>query len=466
MQINGVHVNYEELIQKLPGVSSPAKRLSFKEKLKWTSIGLLLYYVMSQIYIYGIAPTQIQYFQEISALFGASIGTIITLGIGPIVTASIILQLLVGSGLVKLDMTTHRGRLIFQGTQKMLTIILCVVEAAAYTLIGAVQPMNFQTITLALIIFQIALGGWIILFLDEVINKCGFGSGVSLFIAAGISKEIILRLINPLTSAGTIPIVGENPAGLIPNFIRTISSGSPDISLLLPIVMTIIVYVIVVYAQAMRVEIPLVFGSVRGFGRKWPLKFIYTNVLPVILTSALLINIKVWAKLLSDRGITIFGTFSQNGTPLSGLVHYLNPPANFIWNVLNFNIIGDEVLRVIVYTLFMIGGSVLFSVFWVQSAGMDSASVARQIQSSGMQIPGFRRDIRVVETILERYIPNLAIMGGIFVGLLAAFSDFAGTLSSGTGLLLTVMIIYQLYEQIAMQHIEDLHPSLKKFIKT
>ncbi|MBW6451803.1 MAG: preprotein translocase subunit SecY [DPANN group archaeon] len=459
-------MNYETLIQSLPGVMPPTKRLSFKEKIKWTLLALLLYFIMSQIYIWGISPSNIHYLQEMSTLFGASIGTIITLGIGPIVTSSIILQMLMGTGLLGWDTSTHHGKIMFQGTQKILSIILCVVEAVVYTLMGAVQPINFATTTLVLIIFQIALGGWIILFLDEIVSKWGFGSGISLFIAAGISKDIILKLISPMTSSGTMPLAGESAVGLLPNFIKSISSGAPDIGLLLPVFMTIVIFVIVVYAQAMRVEIPLAYGSVRGFGRKWPLKFIYTNVLPVILTAALLINIKVWSKLLYDRGITIFGTFSQTGQPISGFVHYLSPPTNFIWNLLNFNIIGDEVLRVITYTIFMVLGSVVFSIFWVESAGMGSNKVAQQIQQSGMQIPGFRRDIRVMETILERYIPNLAIMGGAFVGFLAAFSDFAGALTSGTGLLLTVMIIYQLYEQIATQHIEDLHPSLKKFIKS
>ena len=128
------------------------------------------------------------------------------------------------------------------------------------------------------------------------------------------------------------------------------------------------------------------------------------------------------------------------------------------------NIVFDDLLRVVIYTTFMVGASVVFSIFWMHSSNMDSRSVAKQIQNSGMQIPGFRRDIRVVERVLDRYIPGLAVLGGAFVGFLAAFADLAGALAGGTGILLAVMIIYQLYEEISMQHVEDMYPSLRKFM--
>tara|TARA_Y100000034_G_C6864495_1_gene393833 strand:+ start:168 stop:545 length:378 start_codon:yes stop_codon:yes gene_type:complete len=117
------------------------------------------------------------------------------------------------------------------------------------------------------------------------------------------------------------------------------------------------------------------------------------------------------------------------------------------------------------YALFMIGGAILFSVFWVQTAGMDAKSQAKKILSSGMQIPGFRRDPRVLEQILNRYIPALTVLGGIAVGILAASADLLGALSNGTGILLTVMIIYKLYEEVAQQHMMDMHPALRKMME-
>ena len=120
--------------------------------------------------------------------------------------------------------------------------------------------------------------------------------------------------------------------------------------------------------------------------------------------------------------------------------------------------------RGISYMIVMAIGAVVFSIFWVQSAGMDARSQANQIMSSGLQIPGFRRDPRLLERILSRYIWPLTIMGGITVGVIAALADVSHALSRGTGILLSVMIIYQLYEEIGKQHAVDMHPALRKIM--
>ena len=91
-------------------------------------------------------------------------------------------------------------------------------------------------------------------------------------------------------------------------------------------------------------------------------------------------------------------------------------------------------------------------------------AVANQIHSTGMQIPGYRRDIRIIEKVLSRYIPPLAVLGGAAVGFLAAFADFTNALGTGTGLLLATMIVFSLYEELATQHMEDMHPALRKLM--
>ena len=96
---------------------------------------------------------------------------------------------------------------------------------------------------------------------------------------------------------------------------------------------------------------------------------------------------------------------------------------------------------------------------------MDAHSQAKQILNSGLQIPGFRRDERVLEKILERYIWPLTIVCGASIGLLASVADLSGALSRGTGILLAVMIVYKLYEEIAKQHMMDMNPAVKKFME-
>jgi preprotein translocase subunit SecY len=123
-----------------------------------------------------------------------------------------------------------------------------------------------------------------------------------------------------------------------------------------------------------------------------------------------------------------------------------------------------DMIRIVVYMGFMIGGATVFSIFWVSTSGMDAESVAKQIHDTGLQIPGYRRDIRIIERVLARYIPGLAILGGAAIGILASFADFTGAIGSGTGILLATMISYQLYQEITTQHLEELPPVARRLI--
>ncbi|MFH1445680.1 MAG: preprotein translocase subunit SecY [Nanoarchaeota archaeon] len=504
---------YLAFLQRIPGITNPLKRLTFKNKMKWTGIILLLYFVMSQITVFGVAESGYEQFKFLEILFGSTFGSIISLGIGPIVTSAILLQLLVGSKLLPWDLKTEDGKMMFQGTQKILAILLCFIEGYIYVTMGAVPAAAGFTL---FVVLQLAMGGIIILFMDEVISKWGFGSGVGLFIVAGVSKTMLIRAFNPLTAAGTFPTaLNPDPSGLIPLTIVKIASGELLVAAfaLLPIVATVLVFLLVVYSQSIRVEVPLAFSSIRGFGRRWPLKFFYTSNIPVILVAAALANVQLMTRMIANKpGLEWLGAFDSQGNAIGGLVYFLIPPrieaiSGLMISVgifvlvgvlilyftkkgglklpIIFGVVGGimwyatvwsvgltalafiqpvDIIRVLTYSFFMIGGSTLFAVFWMNTSGMDPKSVAEQIESTGMQIPGYRRDIRIIERVLGRYIPALTILGGASVGFLAAFADFTGALGTGTGILLATMIIYQLYEELAQQHMEDMHPAIRKLL--
>ncbi len=501
---------YVAFLRRLPTVAEPVKRMTFRDKLKWTALVLVLYFMLAQIQVFGLGEGGFQQLRSLEILLGSSFGSIMSLGIGPIVTASIILQLLVGSKLIPWDIKTEEGKLKFQGTQKLLAILLSFVEAMIFVNMGAVPAApGFGPFVIA----QLAAGGILVIFMDEVVQKYGFGSGISLFILAGVSKSMIVRAFNPLTTAGTLPGI-EPPAGLIPYAITQIATGeiANAVIAILPIIATAIVFFLVVYANGIKVEIPLAFGSIRGFGRRWPLKFFYTSNIPVILIAALLANIQLMGSMLGKQGWTWLAQLDSNNQIVGGLLFFLTIPSSqavagmmttvglfaligavlayytnrkgwilslgmgvagaFVWIAVTLSmgftsltfIEPVDAARMVFYSLFLIGGSVLFSVFWVTTAGMDARSVAEQIHSTGMQIPGYRRDIRIVERVLDRYIPPLTVLGGAAVGFLAAFANFTRTLGTGTGLLLATMIVLQLYEELATQHLEDMHPALRKLM--
>ncbi|MAF35972.1 preprotein translocase subunit SecY [archaeon] len=451
------------IIGNLPEVTSPTeKRQGFKQKLIWTLIMLVAYFILAQVPLYGLGANALQTFEQLSIILGASFGSIISLGIGPIVTASIVLQLLTGSGLLKLDTSTPEGRKFFQGLQKLLGLFFVIFEAIVYVYLGGLSPQ--VGIHPMVLVGQLILGGILIMLMDEVITKWGFGSGISLFIVAGVSQSILIQAFSPLvdlTTADGGAAVGQffwnsplPPVGqVLVFFISLMATDVQSAALALgAILATVLVFVFAVYAQAMKIEIPLTFGRARGHGIRWPLSFLYTSNIPVILIAALLANVQIAGQLLNKPGIVDWVN-PPNILQSIILVFFRNP---FPWTTI--------LPRVLVYVLLMVVGSVIFSIFWVQTSGMDAGSQAKQIMNSGLQIPGFRRDERVLERILQRYIFPLTVMGGITVGILAALADVSGALSRGTGILLAVMILYKMYEDIARQHMMDMHPAMQKFL--
>jgi len=452
----------QQIVNFLPEVKGPKdKHQPFKKKLKWTLIILISFFILGIIPLWGLGQNSLEQFDFLSIILAAQFGSLISLGIGPIVTASIVLQLLNGSGILKIDTKTHEGRVLFQGLQKILTIFFIIFEAIVYIFMGGLSPA--VGISPWILVFQLFLGGMLILYMDEVMNKWGFGSGVSLFIAAGVSAEIIIKAFSPLTTTGAIAFgTGQAPIGKVFVFFYSLVQGNPTESLLAiaAIFFTILVFVISVYAQAMKVEIPLSFGRVRGYGIRWPLRFMYTSNIPVILVAALMANIQLWAKLLENWGYPILGTFTGN-IPSTGIVAWVFSP-DIISNIIKGSFVLSDISHSLVYMLFMVIGAIIFAIFWVQTSGMDARSQASQMMASGLQIPGFRRDERVLEQILKRYIMPLTVMGALSVGVLAGVADLTGALSRGTGILLTVMIIYNFYEKIAQEHMVDMYPGLRK----
>jgi preprotein translocase subunit SecY len=457
----------DRILMNLPEVSHPTqKKLSFKEKLKWTGIMLVLFFILGLVPLFGLGQNALQRFELLSVILGASFGSIISLGIGPIVTASIVLQLLNGSGLVKFDMATKEGKQRFTGIQKLLAFFFVIFESCIYVFMGGLAPPEAVAGTALffqlelILVFQLALGGMLIMFMDEVVTKWGFGSGISLFIVAGVSQSLFIRLLSPLPSP-TNPGIAT---GAIPALFQSLAAGDPQTAFLelAGVLATVLVFIVAVYAQAMKVEIPLSFGRVRGHGIRWPLHFIYTSNIPIILMSALLANVQLWARLLQNWGFPILGTFAGNA-PATGLVSWVSPP-NIIGSAIKGGLTMGTLVQGLGYMLLLVVGAVVFSWFWVQTSGMDARSQAKQIMASGLQIPGFRKDERVLERLLQRYISPLTIMGAITVGVIAAVADVSGALTHGTSLLLSVMIIYRLYEDIARQHLMDMNPMMRKFM--
>ncbi|MEM4271679.1 MAG: preprotein translocase subunit SecY [Candidatus Pacearchaeota archaeon] len=458
-------MNLQNLVSFLPEVKHPEeKKLSFNAKFKWTLIILAAFFILANIPIFGLAANSLERFEYLAIILGTDFGSIISLGIGPIVMASIILQLLVGSGILKMDLTTPEGKRNFQALQKIGVIFFIIFESLVYVVMGGLQAApGFAGI----VIFQLVIGGFAIVLMDEVTSKWGFGSGVSLFIVAGVAWRIfngLFQFIGPSGENCLFDFAGTPCAGNVLIILQSIINGNSSelVLSIATILVTAGIFCAVVWAQSLKVEVPLSYERLRGMSMKWPLAFFYTSNIPVILTAALVANIQLFGGLL-ERWVghaTFVGGFSQ-GQAISGLAFWIGH-SNLLQSIIRGNLQIIQIFQAFTHILFFVIFSVIFAVFWVKTSGMDESAQAKKILASGLQIPGFRKDERVMEAILSRYIMPLTVMGAIAVGLLAALTDLLGALTSGTAILLAVMIMYQLYQNVAHQHALDMHPILKK----
>src|SRR3990172_33457 len=320
-------MDIRSILYNLPEVKHPEeKKLSFSVKLKWTLVIIAAFFILANISLFGLAQNSLERFEYLAIILGTDFGSVISLGIGPIVMASIILQLLVGSGILKIDTNTSEGKKLFQGIQKIGVLVFILFESIVYVLMGGLQAHPGFA---GMVIFQLILGGLAIMLMDEVTTKWGFGSGVSLFIVAGVAWRIFNGLFQFIGASGEnclSDFSGTPCAGNVLIILQSIINGAPKEALLaiMTIAVTALIFAVVVWAQSLKVEVPLSYDRMRGYSMKWPLAFFYASVIPVILTAALVANVQLFGGLIENAvgHPTILGGFSQ-GQAVSGFAFWL-----------------------------------------------------------------------------------------------------------------------------------------------
>jgi preprotein translocase SecY subunit len=451
----------------LPEIKKPERKVSFNEKIFWTALVLVIFLVMTEIPLYGVENAQDD-FGALRVIFASNRGTLMELGIGPIVTAGLILQLLVGSSIIKADMSNPEDRGLFTSASKVFSIILTAVQAGAYILSGMYGALDGPTI---LVIFlQLIAAGIIVMLMDELVQKgWGLGSGISLFIMAGVAQNILWSMFSPPTGLffGSLQELLGGRQTLVDWVFGSQNGIYPS---LLGFIATIVVFLIIIYLEGIRVELPMSYAGYKGFRSRYPIKLLYVSNLPVIFASALFANVYFFSQLLwtqlgtpapgTNLFFQIIGDFNQtaNGvTPVGGLAYVVTAPRSLY-------AVAADPLRAAAYLGIIVAFCAVFSLIWLEVGGLGPSKVAKQLMDSGMQIPGYRRSGRPIEAILKRYIPVVTVLGGIVVGLVAGLSDFLGVFGSGTGILLSVGIIYQYYELLMRERAAEMFPAFRRIL--
>jgi preprotein translocase SecY subunit len=453
----------------LPEIKKPERKVSFNEKIFWTALVLIVFLVMTEIPLYGVAKSASDQFGALRVIFASNRGTLMELGIGPIVTAGLILQLLAGSSIIQCDMSNPEDRGLFTSASKVFTVVLTGIQAGAYLLSG-MYGTSLSGPTTLVIFLQLIAAGIIVMLMDELVQKgWGLGSGISLFIMAGVAQNILWSTFSPPTGlfVGSLSSYLGGQQTLVAWVFGSASGIYPS---LLGFIATIVVFLVIIYLEGIRVELPMSYAGYKGFRSRYPIKLLYVSNLPVIFASALFANVFFFSQLLwSTQGqpapgtnlfFQILGDFNRTDSgvsPVGGLAYLVTAPRNIQ------NVIADP-FRAAAYLGIIVAFCAVFSLIWLEVGGLGPSKVAQQLMDSGMQIPGYRRSGRPIEAILKRYIPVVTVLGGIVVGLVAGVSDFLGVFGSGTGILLSVGIIYQYYELLMRERAAEMFPAFRRIL--
>ena len=256
-----------------------------------------------------------------------------------------------------------------------------------------------------ILIGQLMGASIIIMFLDETIQKgWGLGSGISLFIMAGVAQQILWSIFSPLAAGdglriGVMPFVAESVNNGMLGDIFFRYNQLPSIFGLL---LTAGILLILVYTQGMKIEIPIVSTKYRGFSAVYPIKLMYVSNIPVILASALTANAifmgqMLWAN-VNPANNNVFMNFlvqfdpTSPSTPIGGLVYYITPPRGL-------DIVALDPMRAVGYVIFMIALLLLY----LENFGWSLVVFLQRVLQRIFLMQMYRCQALGVQTNLLRY---------------------------------------------------------------
>ena len=451
------------VLQFLPVVPTPEKRVPLRDRLIWSALVLLLFLVCSQIPLYGIRKMfgdDPMYWSRL--ILASNRGTLMELGIGPIITASMIVQLLAGAKILDIDQQNKEEKELLSSAQKLLAVVIALFEAFAYVFSGMYGPLSdIGAINALLIIVQLTLASVLVNLLDEILTKgYGIGSAISLFIATNVCEELFWKSFSPTKFNDEY----EGAFVALFHYLWTKDSIFEALRLafyrdqlanLNSIIATVFIFCVVNFFQGFHVNVAIHNKQVKGHVASYSIKLFYTSNMPIILQSTLISNVFFISRLLfnnfgSWKIVRLLGRFKQSGFggqsyPVSGLVYYLSPPGT-VTNMLN------DPIRSVVYILFILVSCAIFSRLWIDVSGSSPKDVHTNLKNQN--VTAYKGSDKILYHKLKKYITIAASFGGMCIGILSISADILGAIGSGTGILLTCNIIYEFYEEVQREQQE------------
>ncbi len=412
--------------QKLSLLLSDA---ALRNRLLFVAGALAITRVLAAIPIPGIDAAQLglflannQFFGLLNLFSGGGLAnlSLVMLGVGPYITASIVMQLMtmmVPRLKAMYQEEGEAGRARFAQYTRFLTLPIAAVQGISFLIIlerqgvlPALTPFQFGINLVAIV-----AGSMLLMWIGELISEYGLGNGVSVVIFAGIVAGLPSAISQTLFSF---------EAAQIPVYLMFVAAA-------------LVVIAAVVYITEAERPVPVTYAKrVRGskfFGGTstyLPLRLNQAGVIPIIFALSFLLLPQM------------FGTFFQTSS-----VPWLASTAGVI-----LGFVANQWLYGIVYFLLVF----LFTYFYT-AVTFEPNSIAENLQRNGAFIPGIRPGSHTSE-YLGRTITRITFVGGLFLGAIAVLplivqnlSGIANIAIGGTGLLIVVNVVLDITRRIDAQ---------------
>jgi len=395
-----------------------------KKRVVFTLIIFLIYRLIAHLPVPGVNLAllnqffnQSQFLALLDVFSGGTLAnfSIAALGLGPFITASIVIQLLsmVFPKLEELNKEGEAGRAKKELYMRLLTIPLSVVQGLAMistlksqNIIGDVSPL-----TLISMIISMSAGTIALVFLGDLINEFGIGNGTSLIIFAGIVSRF------PVSILKTFSLVDQQ------NMFNLVIFGVLSILL--------IAGVILIEEASLRLRIQYASrgGRAGGPGKTYlPIKINNAGVMPIIFSLSLVFIPSFVGRALVNVGnstIVNIGSFLTNSFQ----------PGNLVYNLTYFVMV------------------VLFTFFYT-TVVFKPEEVSEQLRKSGAFIPGIRPG-QSTEKRLNWYLYRVTTIGALFLGTIAVLPSVVSGLTNistltlgGTGVLIVISVILEITREV------------------
>ncbi|KAI9364134.1 SecY subunit of pre protein translocase [Pilaira anomala] len=451
----------------LPEIESPLRKVPFNERLLYTVVTLFAFLVMSQVPLYGIISSESSdplYWMRV--VLASNRGTLMELGVLPILSSGMIMQLLASANVIRVDYSLKEDRALFCGAQKLFAISIASVQAVLLVFTGLYgNPQEIGLTRCGLLVLQIIFSSTVTLLLDELLQKgYGLGSGINIFVAANVCQSIFWKCFS---FAKIATFRGHEYEGAVISLFHLIMSRSDkaralkdafyrtDLTNAMSVIGTLVTFGVVLYLQGFRVELPVKSNRLRGQRGTYPIKLFYTSSMPIMLQSALFANIFLVSQALysyfgNNILIRILGVWepiadTNQLTATSGVVYYLSAPHSLSEAIF-------DPIHTVLYIAITVVTCAYLSKAWVDISGSSPRDVSKVLKDQQLTIAGFR-DVSMTKE-LKRVIPQAAALGGVCLALVSVFADILGAIGSGAGILMTVMIVFQYFEMFVKEQME------------